>query len=97
VEEEEEEGFTPERREYARNALALLNSKFTGGREMTGDFLWSLASDNPSELTEDFVMKLLTGMTTIAQFLTIMRHNETQKPPADTLAELGRIFAPPSG
>lgn len=53
----------------------------------------ALASDNPAEPFEDIVLRLLVGMLDLAQFLILMRYDETYTSPSDTLAELGRLFA----
>jgi hypothetical protein len=38
---------------------------------------------------------LVEGVLDLAQFLILMRYDEMAKPPSETLAELGRMFAEP--
>lgn len=93
----EQNWITPERRENARNAIALLNIQFSGDdAEAFDSFLADLATDNLSETLEDFAMRLLEGVLDVAQFLVLMRYEELEKAPSETLAELGRMFAEPS-
>jgi hypothetical protein len=87
--------ITPERREYLRNALAILSLQFGAGDGDLAEFLGDLASEHPGEPFEDFVFRLVEGVLDLAQFLTLMRYDEMAKPPSETLAELGRMFAEP--
>jgi hypothetical protein len=91
----EEHWITPERRENARNALAILSLQFSGGDGDLAEFLGDLASEHPTEPFEDFVLRLVEGVLDLVQFLTLMRYDEMAKPPSETLAELGRMFAEP--
>ena len=91
----EEHWITPERRENLRNALAILSLQFSGGDGDLDEFLGDLASEQPTEPLEDFALRLVEGALGLAQFLTLMRYDEMAKPPSETLAELGRMFAEP--
>jgi len=40
-------------------------------------------------------LRLVEGLLDVAQFLALMRYDEMGKPPSQTLADLGRLFAEP--
>ncbi len=92
----EEHSLTPQRRENLRNALAMLSLQFSGAdADDLDEFLGDLASEHPTEPIEDLPWRLLQGALGLAQFLTLMLYDELAKPPSQTLAELGRLFAEP--
>lgn len=91
-----EDWIAPERWENVRNAIAVLSLQFSGGGGDLVDFLGDyLASENPAEPFEDFVLRFVEGVLDLAQFLVLMRYDEMGIAPSDALAELGRIFAEP--
>jgi hypothetical protein len=71
----------------------MLSLQFSGGDGGLAELLGDLASERPTEPFEDFVLRLVDGALDLAQFLTLMRYDEMAKPPSETLAELGRMFA----
>ncbi len=91
----EEHRLTPQRRENLRNALAILSLQFSGADADLDELLGDLASEHPTEPIEDLAWRLLEGALGLAQFLTLMLYDELAKPPSQTIAELGRLFAEP--
>jgi hypothetical protein len=81
-----------------RNGIALLNLQFYedgADEEDLIHFLADLASENPADPFENFALRLVEGVLDLAQFLVLLRYDETGLAPARTFAELGLVFAEP--